>query len=213
MSIEGNENLPSFLNPLNKNSKSFQTNVHIVKYNHIERGKTMDIKNYIASIPGFPKEGIVFRDVTPILQNPKAMHYVTDEFSKIAKEVGADFIVGPEARGFLFGVPVAMQCDLGFAPVRKPGKLPREVISQDYDLEYGKDTLCMHTDAVQPGQKVLIIDDLLATGGTTAATIKLLEKMGAEVVGCAFIIELDDLKGKDLLGNIPVYALAHYEGE
>lgn len=173
----------------------------------------MDIKNYIASIPGFPKEGIVFRDVTPILQNPEAMHFVTDQLCNIAKEVGADFIVGPEARGFLFGVPVAMQSNLGFAPVRKPGKLPREVITQEYDLEYGTDTLCMHTDAVQPGQKVLIVDDLLATGGTTKATIQLLEKMGAEVVGCAFIIELDDLKGRNKLDNVPVFALAHYEGE
>lgn len=173
----------------------------------------MNIKDYIASIPGFPKEGIVFRDVTPILQHPEAMHYVTDDLAKVAQDWKADFIVGPEARGFLFGVPVAMKCNIGFAPVRKPGKLPREVIRQKYDLEYGTDELCIHTDAVKPGQKVMIIDDLLATGGTTAATIQLLEKMGAEVVGCAFVIELDDLPGREVVGDVPIYALAHFEGE
>lgn len=173
----------------------------------------MDIKNYIASIPDFPQKGIIFRDITPILQHPEALHQVTDEIVDFTKKVGADFVVGPEARGFLFGVPVALECDLGFAPIRKPGKLPRDFISQKYGLEYGEDELCIHKDAIEPGQKVIIIDDLLATGGTTDAAIKLIHRMGGTVVGCAFVIELDDLKGREKIGDIPVYSIAHYKGE
>ena len=126
----------------------------------------MDLKKYIASIPGFPKEGIIFRDVTPILETPEAMHYVVDAFTEFAKQTGADLILGPEARGFLFGVPVALEANLPFAPVRKPGKLPRETVEETYELEYGTDKLCIHADVIKPGQKVVIIDDLLATGGT-----------------------------------------------
>lgn len=173
----------------------------------------MDLKNYIASIPGFPKEGIIFRDITPILQNPEAMKTVNDAFVDFAKEVDADIIVAPEARGFFFGVSLAMACHKGFIPVRKPGKLPRETISQDYGLEYGTDTLCMHKDAIKPGQKVLIVDDLLATGGTVEAIVKMVEQLGGEVVGCCFIIELDDLHGRDLFKDYPVLSLTHYEGE
>lgn len=183
-------------------------------YNNKERGFIpMEIKNYIASIPGFPKEGIIFRDVTPILQNAEVLKEVTNQLSEFTKSVNADIVLGPEARGFLFGVPVAMECDLGFAPVRKPGKLPRKTISETYELEYGQDELCIHADAIQPGQKVVIIDDLLATGGTVEAIIKLVQKMGGEVVGCAFVIELDELNGKAKFGDIPVCSLTHYEGE
>lgn len=173
----------------------------------------MDIKDYIASIPGFPKEGIIFRDITPILQEPKALHSVVSQLSDFVKEVEADVVLGPEARGFLFGVPVASNCEVGFIPVRKPGKLPRETISQTYDLEYGQDALCIHTDAIRPGQKVVIIDDLLATGGTVEAIIKLVHAMQATVVGCGFVVELDDLHGRDLLQDIPICALTHFEGE
>ncbi|MBB5183897.1 adenine phosphoribosyltransferase [Catenisphaera adipataccumulans] len=173
----------------------------------------MDLKNYIASIPGFPKEGIIFRDVTPILQNADVMRSVIDAFDAFVKEQNADFILAPEARGFLFGTTVAMECGIGFAPVRKPGKLPRKSISETYQLEYGTDELCIHADAIQPGQKVVVIDDLLATGGTVEAIIKLVHKMGGEVVGCAFVIELDDLNGKERFGDIPVCSLTHFAGE
>lgn len=173
----------------------------------------MDLKNYIASIPGFPKEGIIFRDITPILQNPEALKEVNDAFCDFAKEVGADLIVAPEARGFFFGSTMALTLNKGFVPVRKPGKLPRETISQGYGLEYGTDTLCMHTDAIKPGQKVVIVDDLLATGGTVEAIIKMVKQLGGEVVGCCFIIELDDLHGRELFKDYPVLSLTHYEGE
>ena len=155
----------------------------------------MDLKDYIESIPGFPKEGIVFRDVTPILQNANAMRYCVDQFNDFVKSIGADVVIGPEARGFLFGVPVALENNVGFVPVRKPGKLPRETVNETYDLEYGQDELCVHADAILPGQKVVIIDDLLATGGTVEAIIKMVERMQASVVGVAFVIDLDDLKG------------------
>ena len=173
----------------------------------------MDLKDYIESIPGFPKEGIIFRDVTPILQNAKAMRYCVDQLNAFVKEVGADIIVAPEARGFLFGVPVALESGIGFIPVRKPGKLPRETVNENYDLEYGQDELCVHADAILPGQKVVIVDDLLATGGTVEAIIKMVERMQASVTGVAFVIELDDLKGKEKFKNIPVCSLTHYEGE
>lgn len=173
----------------------------------------MDLKDYIESIPGFPKEGIVFRDVTPILQNANAMRYCVDQFNDFVKSIGADVVIGPEARGFLFGVPVALENNVGFVPVRKPGKLPRETVNETYDLEYGQDELCIHADAILLGQKVVIIDDLLATGGTVEAIIKMVERMQASVVGVAFVIELDDLKGREKFKDIPVCALTHFEGE
>lgn len=173
----------------------------------------MDLKDYIESIPGFPKEGIIFRDVTPILQNASAMRYCVDQINNFVQEVGADVILAPEARGFLFGVSVALENNIGFVPVRKPGKLPRKVVSETYDLEYGQDELCMHADAIRPGQKVVIVDDLLATGGTVEAIVKMVEKMGATVSGIAFVIELDDLIGKDRFKDIPVLSLTHFEGE
>ena len=159
----------------------------------------MNLKDYIKDIKDFPIEGILFRDVTPLMQDGEAFNYAINELVTYAKSVGAELIVGPEARGFLFGCPVAYALNVGFVPIRKPGKLPRETISYEYDLEYGSNTLCVHSDAIKKGQKVLIIDDLLATGGTVEATTKLIEKMGGEVVGCAFLIELLDLKGRELL--------------
>ena len=170
----------------------------------------LDLKKYIADIDGFPKEGILFRDITPLMQDGEAYHEACKQLVEFAKEVGAELIVGPEARGFIFGCPVAYDLNIGFAPVRKPGKLPRETVEFKYDLEYGSNTLCMHKDSVKKGQKVLIIDDLLATGGTVEATIKLVESLGGEVVGCAFLIELLDLKGREKIGNYPVKALISY---
>lgn len=173
----------------------------------------MDLKDYVASIPDFPKKGIIFRDITPILQNGEAFKEATRQLAEIAKKLGANVIVGPEARGFMFGCPVATELKLGFVPVRKPGKLPRKVITEEYTLEYGKNVLCIHEDAIKPGDKVLIVDDLLATGGTAKAAADLVIKAGGEVVGLAFVIELVDLKGRDLLKDYDVFSLTQYEGE
>lgn len=170
----------------------------------------MDLKQYVTTVENWPKEGISFKDITTIMDNGPAYKYTTDEIVKYAKEVGAEIIVGPEARGFIIGCPVAYALEIGFAPVRKPGKLPREVISADYGLEYGTDTLTMHKDAVKPGQKVLICDDLLATGGTVEATVRLIEQLGGEVVGAAFIIELTELNGRNKIGSIPIKTLIQY---
>ncbi len=170
----------------------------------------MNLKNHISTIENFPKEGIVFRDVNTLLDNADALKYTIDKFSEYAKEVKANKIVGPEARGFLFGMPVAYVTNCPFVPVRKPGKLPRKTIETSYDLEYGSNTLCMHEDSIKKGDKVLITDDLLATGGTIAATIKLVEQLGGEVVGLAFVIELDDLNGRDKFKEYNVLSLVHY---
>ncbi|HIX41899.1 adenine phosphoribosyltransferase [Kurthia sp. 3B1D] len=170
----------------------------------------MDLKQYVSIVQDWPKEGISFKDITTIMDNGKAYRYATDQIVEYAKKVGAELIVGPEARGFITGCPVAYALEIGFAPVRKPGKLPREVISADYGLEYGKDTLTMHKDAIKPGQKVLIVDDLLATGGTVAATIQLIEELGGEVVGCAFLIELEELHGRDKIEGYDIFTLMQY---
>ena len=170
----------------------------------------MDLKKYIAEVPDFPKEGILFRDITPLMLNGDAYKFAADEFTKYAKEKGATVIVGPEARGFIFGCPVATNMNIGFAPVRKPGKLPRDIVTESYDLEYGSNELSIHADAIKPGDRVLIIDDLLATGGTMAATVKLVEKLGGEVVGLAFLIELADLDGREKLPNYDILTLITY---
>lgn len=170
----------------------------------------MNLKDYIANVPNFPKEGIQFKDITPLMADGKAFRFATEEFTKFAQELNVDLIVGPEARGFIFGCPVATELSIGFIPVRKPGKLPREVVTFDYDLEYGSNTLCMHQDAIKPGQKVLIIDDLLATGGTMAAAVKLVEQLGGVVAGLAFLIELDELNGREKLSGYNVKSLMHY---
>ncbi len=170
----------------------------------------MDLNKYIADVKDFPIEGILFKDITPLLQDKEAFSYVINKMSEFVKSVGADVICGPESRGFIFGTPVAYNNDLGFVPIRKPGKLPRETVEVSYDLEYGSNTLCMHKDAIKKGQKVVIIDDLLATGGTIKAACELIEKLGGEVLGLAFLIELDDLKGKEKLANYNVLSLLHY---
>ncbi len=170
----------------------------------------MNLENYIAAIPDYPSEGILFRDITPLLQTGEAFKAVTEKLVAFAKEVGAEVIVGPESRGFIFGCPVATELGIGFVPARKPNKLPRETVSYEYALEYGTNTLEMHKDAIKPGQKVLVIDDLLATGGTIAAANKLIETLGGEVVGCAFLIELEDLKGREKLEGYKVLSLLKY---
>lgn len=170
----------------------------------------MDLKKYIDSIVDFPKEGIIFRDITPLMANGESYKYATDKMVDFAKEVGANLIVGPEARGFIFGCPVAYKLNLGFIPIRKPGKLPRATVSVKYELEYGHNELCVHKGDIKPGSKVLIIDDLLATGGTIKATIDLVEQAGGVVAGIAFLIELEDLKGIDLLKDYKVLSLLKY---
>ncbi|MCR8968715.1 adenine phosphoribosyltransferase [Facklamia sp. 7083-14-GEN3] len=170
----------------------------------------MDYTNYIARVDNYPEEGIIFRDITPLMGNGPAFEAATQEIVDYAKALKVDMVVGPEARGFIIGCPVAYALGVGFAPVRKKGKLPRETIEVDYSLEYGSNVLQIHKDAIQPGQRVLITDDLLATGGTIQATIQLVENLGGIVAGCAFLIELDDLKGKEKLGNHEYFTLMHY---
>lgn len=170
----------------------------------------MNLEEHILVVPDFPKEGILFRDVTTLLANGEAYKYVTNQFAQYAKEKEADVIVGPEARGFLVGCPVATELGVGFVPVRKKGKLPGETIEVSYTLEYGQATLEMHKSAIKPGQRVVICDDLLATGGTIAAAIELIEKLGGIVVGVAFIIELADLNGRDKFPECDVKTLLTY---
>lgn len=173
----------------------------------------MDLREYIASIEGFPKEGIIFRDVTPLLADGDAFHDACERLIAFARKLDADVIVGPESRGFMFGCPVSYALGIGFVPVRKPNKLPRQTLSCSYDLEYGSNTLEMHVDGIRPGQRVVIIDDLLATGGTVEATVKMIRELDGEPVGCAFIIELSDLHGRDALADMEVLSLLTYEGE
>ncbi len=170
----------------------------------------MDLKKYIAAVPNFPKEGILFRDITPLMLDGNAYKFASDEFTKFAQEQKATVIVGPEARGFIFGCPVAVNLGIGFAPVRKPGKLPRETKTVSYDLEYGTNSLSIHQDAIKKGDRVLIVDDLLATGGTVDATIKLVESLGGVIVGLAFLIELEDLNGRSGINQYPIKTLIKY---
>lgn len=171
----------------------------------------MNLKNYITIVEDWPKEGIEFKDITPLMANGNAFQSAVDEIVKYAREKEIDVVVGPEARGFIIGCPVAYSLGTGFIPVRKAGKLPREVISVDYGLEYGENVLTIHKDAIKEGQRVLITDDLLATGGTIEATIKLVEQLGGTVVGCAFLIELGYLDGMSKLANYDVLTLMKYE--
>ncbi len=157
----------------------------------------MDLTKHIRDIPDFPKKGIIFKDITTLLSNPEAFKYVTDVMVERFKDKGISKVVGIESRGFIFGSVVAYHLGCGFIPARKPGKLPAEKISQEYALEYGTDTLELHTDAIEPNEKVLIIDDLLATGGTAQAVAKLVEKLKGNVVSIEFLIELEFLKGNE----------------
>ena len=170
----------------------------------------MNLKDYIASIPDYPKKGVIFRDISPLMGDGEAYREATKQIVDYAEEKQIDMIVGPEARGFIIGCPVAYELGVGFAPARKKGKLPRETIEVDYGLEYGEATLTLHKDAIKPGQRVLICDDLLATGGTIAATIELIEKLGGVVAGCAFLVELIDLNGRDKIKGYDILTLMDF---
>ncbi|MCK8059052.1 MULTISPECIES: adenine phosphoribosyltransferase [unclassified Fusibacter] len=170
----------------------------------------MDLKSKIREVQDFPKPGIGFKDITTILQDGEVYHYAIDQFIKSLEGVDYDVIIGPEARGFLVGAPLAYALKKSFVPVRKPGKLPYETAEYTYELEYGTDTLQMHIDAVKPGQKVVIVDDLLATGGTVNAVAKLVEQMGGEVVKMVFLIDLTFLNGRELLKDYDIDAIVEY---
>lgn len=172
----------------------------------------MDIKNLIRAVPDFPKKGIMFRDVTTLLKDPNGFTEVINKFYNRYKDVQIDKIVGIESRGFILAGALAYKMEKGFVPVRKPGKLPAEKIRVEYELEYGKDSLELHKDAILPGEKVLIIDDLIATGGTCLAAIALVEKLGGEVVECAFIVNLPELKGKEKISKYKFFNLVEFEG-
>lgn len=170
----------------------------------------MDLAKTIRDVPDFPKEGILFKDITTLLKDPDALKHTIDLMVEKYKDKGIGKIVGIESRGFIFGGAVAYLLGCGFVPARKPGKLPAEKISESYTLEYGSNTLELHTDAIEPGEKVVIVDDLLATGGTAAAVAKLVEQLKGEVAGIEFLVELDFLKGIEKLEGYPVTSYIHY---
>lgn len=174
----------------------------------------MDIKSLIREIPDFPKPGISFKDITTLLRDPQGLCYSIDLLAEKCAGLKPDFVAGMESRGFIFGTALACKIGAGFIPVRKPGKLPAAVHAIEYELEYGTDKLEVHQDALYPpGSRVLIVDDLIATGGTAAATAQLIQQAGGTLVGCAFVIELVDLKGRDLLPDVPVISLVQYTGD
>lgn len=170
----------------------------------------MDYKSKIRVIPDFPTPGIRFKDITTLLQDKEAFRQAIDDIAAAFANEKIDVVVGPEARGFAVGAPVAYKLNAGFVPIRKPGKLPGEVLHYEYSLEYGKDVLEIHRDAISPGQKVLIVDDLLATGGTAHATAKMVEQLGGEVVGLGVLIELTYLKGREIFPDCRIVSLAQY---
>lgn len=170
----------------------------------------MNLKTFIRDIPDFPTKGVTFRDITPLLKNPEALKYAENALLELLGNVKIDKVVGMESRGFFFAPMLAAKLNAGFVPVRKPGKLPFDTIIQEYDLEYGSDALEMHADSIEKGEKVLIHDDVLATGGTASATCQLVEKMGGEIVQVNFLLELDYLKGREKLPNYEIYSLLHY---
>ncbi|HIS47839.1 MAG TPA: adenine phosphoribosyltransferase [Candidatus Scybalocola faecigallinarum] len=171
------------------------------------------LEDYIMSIPDFPEEGIIFRDITTVIQDPQGLQMAIDTMSGFLDGLDFDVVVGPEARGFIFGMPIAYKLGKGFVVIRKKGKLPRETVSQEYELEYGTAEVEMHVDAIKPGQKVVLVDDLLATGGTMEANIRLVEKLGGKVVKVIFLIELAGLKGRKRLEGYPVESAVIYEGK
>ena len=170
------------------------------------------LEDYVTSIPDFPEPGIIFRDVTTILQDPDGLALAVDGLKDMLKGIDYDVIAGPESRGCIFGVPVAYAEHKGFVPVRKKGKLPRETISEEYELEYGKAEIEMHKDSIKPGDKVVIIDDLIATGGTAEAIIRMIERLGGQVVNVCFFMELAGLNGREKLAGYEVGSLITYEG-
>ncbi len=173
----------------------------------------MDLKDTIRSITDWPIKGVIFRDLTTLMQDPAAFRESCDILYDRYRDRGIDKIVGIDARGFVFGAVLAYKLDIGFVPVRKKGKLPHKTLQESYSLEYGEDTLEIHEDAFTEGEKVVIVDDLIATGGTVGATVKLVKKLGADLVECAFIVELPDLKGRDKIPGCPVFSITEFEGE
>ena len=171
------------------------------------------IEEYVRSIPDFPEPGIIFRDITSVLQDADGLQLAIDSMIKLLDGVDFDVVAGTESRGFIFGVPIAYEMHKPFVPVRKKGKLPCETISQSYDLEYGQATIEMHKDSIKPGQKVVLVDDLIATGGTIEAAIKLVEQLGGEVVKDIFLLELAGLKGRERLKGYDVASVITYEGK
>ena len=173
----------------------------------------MDLMSTVRSIPDFPKDGIIFRDVTTLFKNPEAFHELMDQLAASVADKQVDAIVGPEARGFVLGSVMAYLLKTGFVPVRKPGKLPYESVSYSYDLEYGSDTIEIHKDAITPGMKVVVTDDLLATGSTALAACKLVEQLGGEVVGVRFAIELEGMGGREMLKDYDVQSVMLFPGD
>jgi adenine phosphoribosyltransferase len=173
----------------------------------------VDLRGYIRDVPDFPKPGIVFKDVTPLLLDPAAFDYAVAALADRARPLGVELIVAAEARGFIFGGALARELGVGFVPARKAGKLPHETVSVQYGLEYGLDELHLHADALSGGTRVLVHDDLLATGGTAKAKIELVEQLGGRVVGCAFVVELAFLEGRQKLSGYPVHALVRYDDD
>ena len=171
------------------------------------------LEEYITSINDFPKKGIIYRDVTSVLEDKDGLKLAIDSMQVLIKNIDFEVVVAPESRGFIFGMPIAYNLNKGFVPVRKSGKLPREVISQDYELEYGSSTLQIHKDAIKKGDRVVIIDDLMATGGTTKAIVKLVEKLGGKVVLICSLIELVDLNARELLKDYNIKSCVKYKGE
>ena len=171
------------------------------------------LEDYVGSIPDFPEEGVIFRDVTSILQDSDGLHLAIEEIQKLLEDVEFDVVGGTESRGFIFGMPVAYNLHKSFVPVRKAGKLPRETVSMEYELEYGTATVEIHKDAIKPGQKVVLIDDLIATGGTMQAAAKLVEELGGEVVRIVFLMELAGLHGREKLKDYDVRSVICYDGK
>ena len=171
------------------------------------------LKDYVVTVPDFPEKGVMFRDVTSVLEDAEGLHLAIDEMQKCLDGLDFDVIAGVESRGFIFGMPIAYNLKKPFVPVRKAGKLPRETVSRTYDLEYGQATVEMHTDSIKPGQRVVIVDDLIATGGTVAAAAKLVEALGGEVVRILFLMELEGLEGRKRLSNYDVASVIKYEGK
>jgi len=172
----------------------------------------MNLKDYVRDIPDFPKKGILFHDVTTLFKNPQAFSYVVNNLYDVYKNTKPDYIVAIEARGFILGSALALRLGCGFIPVRKPGKLPADTISEEYSLEYGTDKVEIHKDALRPGEKVVVVDDLVATGGTLLAGVKLVQKLGATIIGVASIIDMPELGGRSLLESYNYYYLIEYSG-
>jgi adenine phosphoribosyltransferase len=173
----------------------------------------MNLKDSIRSIPGWPIDGVIFRDITTLMQNPEAYRNTCDVFYNRYKSLDIDKVVGIDARGFVFGAVLAYQLNVGFIPVRKKGKLPYKTVSEQYTLEYGKNTVEMHEDAITEGEKVVIVDDLIATGGTIEAAVKLVKKLGGDILECAFIVELPELKGREKIKDQKIFTICEFEGE